>query len=82
MGLVNSKYAERKLSHALILVLELQDAMDKLDWCVNKVTYEVVVHHDVPNKEDGYIVIRKNQRFLKIYKKSGNLISPHVNLLK
>ena len=43
----------------MILVLELQDAMDKLDWCVNKVTYEVVVHHDVPNKEDGYIVIEK-----------------------
>ena len=61
MGLVNSKYSERKLSHALILVLELQDAMDKLDWCVNKVTYEVVVHHDVPNKEDGYIVIRKTR---------------------
>ena len=61
MGLVNSKYAERKLSHALILVLELQDAMDKLEWDVNKVTYEVVTHHDVPNKEDGYIVIRKTR---------------------
>tara|TARA_A200000159_G_scaffold123164_1_gene117697 strand:+ start:4945 stop:5151 length:207 start_codon:yes stop_codon:yes gene_type:complete len=49
---------KRELSKGMLLILELQEAMDKLEWH-NRVEYEVVTHHDVPNKEDGYIVIRK-----------------------
>ena len=26
---------------------------------LSKVEYEVVTHHDVPDRDDGYIVIRK-----------------------
>ena len=43
----------------MLLTLELNDAMEHLGWDLSKVEYEVVTHHDVPNKNDGYIVIRK-----------------------
>ena len=48
-----------RLSKSLLLVLELNDAMEHLGWDLSKVEYEVVTHHDVPDKDDGYIVIRK-----------------------
>ena len=55
----NSKYKGRRISKTLLLTLELNDAMEHLGWDLSKVEYEVVTHHDVPNRDDGYIVIRK-----------------------
>ncbi|BCV01240.1 MAG: hypothetical protein CM15mV41_0510 [Caudoviricetes sp.] len=39
-----------------------QKKMDYLEWDLNEYSYEVVTHHDIPNKDDGYIVIRKVPR--------------------
>jgi|TARA_R100000482_G_scaffold99535_2_gene43131 hypothetical protein len=54
-----TRSGKRRLSKGLLLVLEINDAMEHLGWDLSKVEYEVVTHHDVPDRDDGYIVIRK-----------------------
>ena len=53
---------KRELSAGMLLLFDIQEKMDYLEWDLNEYSYEVVTHHDIPNKDDGYIVIRKVPR--------------------